>query len=78
MEELRCFVFEGMADELEDPSREKESYGVGPEAVDEDAGGKQGDGKKNGGDSERVAGAVYRVLMAGGVLRDPLFVGASA
>ena len=78
MEEFGRFVLEGMADELENPSCEKESDGVGPEAVDEDAGGEQSEGKKNGGDAERVAGTVYGVLMAGGVLRDPLVAGASA
>lgn len=39
-EEFRRLAFEGMADELEDPSQDEEGEGIGPEAVDEDAGHK--------------------------------------
>ena len=38
VEELGLFAFEGVADELEDPSDEEKGQGVGPEAMDEEAG----------------------------------------
>ena len=78
MEEFWFFAFEGVADELEDPSDEKERESVGPQAMDEDAGDKNCDREHDGWDSQGVAGAVYAVLMAGGVLGDPLLAGAMA
>jgi hypothetical protein len=75
-EEFRGLAFEGVADELENPSEEKEAESVWPEAVDEDAGEKNCHREHDGWDAQGVAEAVYAVLVAGGVLRDPLLVGA--
>ncbi len=44
--------------------------------MDENAGKKKQDRDQDGGDAQGVAGAVHVVLMAGGVLGDPLVVGA--
>jgi len=78
VEEFWFFAFEGVADELENPSEYKKSQGVGPEAMHENAGDEDADRQKNQRDAQGVAGAVHRMLMAGGVLRDPLLAGAVA
>jgi hypothetical protein len=78
VEKFGLFALEGVADELEYPSQQKEREGVGPEAMHENAGSEDGDRQENQRDAQRVAGAVHRVLMAGGVLRDPLLTGAVA
>ena len=75
-EKFRGLAFEGMADELENPSNDKEGEGIGPQAMNEDAGQKKRDGEQNRRYAQGVAEAVHGVLMAGGVLRDPLLVGA--
>jgi hypothetical protein len=67
-----------VADELENPSCEKQSQRVQPQAVEEDAGYKKREREQDGRDAQRVTEAVHRVLMTGAVLRDPLLVGASA
>jgi len=46
--------------------------------MDEDAGNKDWNRQQNGRYAQRVAGAIHRMPMTGTVLRDPLFVGASA
>ncbi len=71
-------AFEGMADELENPSNDKEGEGIGPQAMNEDAGKKKWDGEQNRRYAQRVAEAVYGMLMAAGVLCNPLLVGAVA
>ena len=78
MEEFGGFALEGVADELESPSEQEQEGGVGPEAVQEDASYEQGYRDENCRDAEGVAGSVDGVLVAGGVLGDPLFVGAVA
>lgn len=78
MEELGGLAFEGVADELEDPSEDEQGEGVGPEAVVDDAGQEDWDRQQNRWDAERVTGAVDGVLVAGRVLGDPLFTGAVA
>ena len=77
-EELRGLAFEGVADELEKPSEEEKTQSVGPQAMDEDAGYKYRDREDDGRDAQGVAEPVHAVLMAGGVLGDPLLVGAIA
>ena len=72
------FAFEGMADELEDPSQDKETESIGPQAMNKDGAEKNQDGNQNGRDAKSMAGPVYGMLMAGGVLCDPLLVGAVA
>ena len=44
----------------------------------EDAGDKKREREQDGRDAQRVTGSVYGMLVAGGVLRDPLLVGAVA
>ena len=46
--------------------------------MEEDADQKQRQRQNNDGNAKGVAEPVYRVLMAGGILRDPLFICASA
>ena len=78
MEEFRRFAFEGMADELENPSDEEQSQRVQPQAVEENAGDKKQDREQDGRNAQRMTGAVHRMPMTGAVLRDPLLVAASA
>src|SRR5579863_1779528 len=78
MKEFWLFALEGMADELERPSHKKKRQRVGPQAVNKDACDEQCERNQNGGYPEGMADTVYRVLVAGGILRDPLFVGAGA
>ncbi len=44
----------------------------------EDAGNKKWHGEQNGRNAQRVTNAVHRMPMTGSILRDPLFVSASA
>jgi len=46
--------------------------------VVENAADKNWDREQDGRDAQRVTGSVYGMLVAGGVLRDPLLVGAVA
>jgi hypothetical protein len=46
--------------------------------MEEDAGEKNQDREQDGRDAQGVADAVHGMLVAGGVLRDPLLVGAVA
>jgi hypothetical protein len=78
LEKLWRFAFEGVTDELEDPSEDEEAQGVDPEAMDEQGGCRCGDRNDNGWNAQSVAGSVYGMLVAGRVLRDPLFAGAAA
>ena len=78
MEEFWFFTFEGVADELEDPSQQKKSEGVGPQAMYKNAGYEDADREENQRDTQRVAGAVHRVLMTRRILCDPLLAGAIA
>lgn len=76
--EFRGLAFESVADELEDPSHDEESKCDGPEAVNEDGQDEEGERKHDQRDADGVADAVDRILMAGGILRDPLVPGAVA
>ncbi len=78
MEELRRLAFEGVADELEDPSDREKCRGVEPEAMVEEASDEDRDGNENRRNTERVAGAIDGMLVAARVLRDPLLAGAVA
>jgi hypothetical protein len=77
-EELRGFALEGVADELKNPSQDEQQQCENPQTVEEDAGEEDYERRKNQGDAERVTGAVYRVLMTGGVPCNPLLRCASA
>ncbi len=78
MEELGTLAFEDVPDELKGPSEGEECYGVEQGLAYKDAYDEKDDGDDDERDPERVAKAVHGMLMAGCVLRDPLFAGASA
>jgi hypothetical protein len=78
VEEFGRLAFEGVANELEGPSHQKQSQRVKPQPMKEDAGHKKRHREQNGGYPQRVAHAVHRMLVTGAVLRDPLLVAASA
>jgi hypothetical protein len=78
LEKLWWLAFEGVADELENPAQNKKSETVRPEAVNKDSCEQNQHGNQNGWNAQGVAATVYGVLVAGGVLRDPLLVGAVA
>ncbi len=78
VEELRRLAFEGVSDKLEDPSQNEEAESIGPQAMHKDAADKQQQRNQDGRDSERVARAVNRMLVAGRILFDPLLVAAVA
>jgi len=78
VEELRRLTFEGVADKLENPSDEEQSQRVQPQAVEENAGYKNGDRKQDGRNAEGVTDSIHRIPMTGAVLRDPLLVSAPA
>lgn len=67
-----------MPDELEYPSQNKKTEGVGPQPMHKDGTDKNEDGNENRRNAQGVAGSVYRMAMAGGVLGDPLLTGAVA
>jgi hypothetical protein len=78
VEEFGRLAFKSVADELEDPSDHEQAQRVGPQAMEEDAGEKNGDRNHNCRYAEGVADAIDGVLVAAGVLRDPLLTGAIA
>lgn len=78
MEKFRRLAFEGMSDELEDPSDDEERQSVEPEAVIEEAGNEDGDRDEDGRNAKRVAGTVDGMLVARRVLGDPFVAGAVA
>jgi hypothetical protein len=78
VKELRLLAFERMADKLEHPPPQKKCQRIRPQAVNKDAGEKQDKRNQNRRYPKGVADAVYRVLMARGILRHPLFVATAA
>jgi hypothetical protein len=77
-EEFGGFTFEGVADELQNPSKDKEGQGDEPQAMVEKSCQENRDRNQNRGYSEGVAEPVHRMLVTAGVLRDPLFASAVA
>ena len=77
-EKFRRLAFKGVADELEDPSDREQPKRVEPQAMKEEAGDGDRDRNENSGNAECVADAIDRMLVAAGVLRDPLLAGAVA
>src|SRR5690242_1610261 len=67
-----------MADKLENPSDDEETESIEPESMKKESSDSQRNRDENRGNSERVAGAISRMLMAAGVLGDPLFGSAVA
>ena len=78
VEEFRALAFEGVPDELENPSDQKQSERIEQQAVEEDAGHKKRNREQNRGDAQCMTRAIHPVLVTGTVLRDPLLVGTSA
>jgi hypothetical protein len=68
VEEFRGLAFEGMADELENPSGKEKTERVRPQAVEEEAGKKQWQREQDGWDAQGVAEPVHGMLVTGGVL----------
>jgi hypothetical protein len=77
-EEFGWLAFEGVADELEDPSDYEKPERVEPQAMEEEGGDEDRNRDQNRRNAEGVAEAISRVLVAAGVLGDPLFAGSSA
>ena len=78
MKKFRRLAFEGVPDELENPSDEEQSQRIHPQPVEEDAGDKKWNREQDGRDTQSVTHAVHRMLMAGAVLLNPLPIAASA
>src|SRR5258706_2007576 len=78
VEEFRRLALEGMADELEHPSGDEKTERIGPQAMEEDTAKKEWKREQDGRDAQGMADAVYGMLMAAGVLRDPLLASAVA
>lgn len=78
MKEFRRLAFKGVANELEDPADHEQSQRVEPQPMKEETRDEDRDRNKNSGNTESVAEAVEGMLVAGGVLRDPLFASAVA
>ena len=74
LKKLRRFAFEGMADELKNPSDDKYTESIGPQAMEEDAAEKKQDGQKDSRNAQSMAQPVHGMLVAGGILGNPLFV----
>ena len=73
MKELGLFALERVADELKRPPHKEKRKRIKPQPVNEDAPDEQCQGDENRRYAKRMADPVYRVLMAVGILRDPLF-----
>ena len=74
-EELRRLAFKSVADELENPSQDKQGERVRPQSMKENAGHENWHREQDGRNAQRVAESVHRVLVTAGVLRDPLLTG---
>jgi len=74
VKKFRLLTLESMADELEGPSHGEQRERIKPQSVNEDGSEEQPDRNQNCGNPQGMAYPVYRVLMAAGILRDPLFV----
>ena len=78
VKELRLLVLECVTDELERPSHKKKRKRVNPQPVNENAYEEQAERNENRRYPQGMAYPVHRMLMAAGILRNPLFVGATA
>jgi len=77
-EEFRRLAFEGVTYKLENPPNNKKSESQGPETVQKRSSEKQDQRQNDQRNADGVAEAIDRMLMAGGVLRDPVIPGAIA
>jgi len=71
-------MLEGMSDELQRPSEDEEGSGIDPQRMEKDGGQEKYERNNNCRDAKSVTRPVHGMLMAAGVLRNPLLVGASA
>src|SRR5512146_2547514 len=78
VEEFRLLAFEGVADELQHPAEDEQTHRVPEQGMHEHRGHKQGQRNHDRGNAEGVAEAVYGMLMAGRILRDPLLAALAA
>lgn len=78
MEEFGLFTLEGVADKLKYPSSHEDSRGVGPQLVKEDAGNKECQRNHDERNTQRMAEPVDWMLMAAGILGNPLTIRTSA
>ena len=74
VKELRLFPLERVPDELEHPSHKEKHKSIEPQPVNKDAREEQNKRNQNQRYPQRMAYPVYWMLMAAGILRDPLFV----
>ena len=78
MKELGWLAFKGMTDELENPSKYEEAGGIEPQLMHENPSQEHDSRKQNGRNAESMTDTIDRVLMACGILRNPLRTTASA
>jgi hypothetical protein len=78
VKKLELFVLEGVTDELQCPSRQKKHKRIKPEPVNKNAEKEKTERNQNGRYPQGMAYPVHWVLMAAGILGNPLFVSASA
>ena len=71
VKELRRFTLKGVPHKLKQPSKREQRKCEPPEAMTEKSRCENGKRDQNGGDSVRMAEAVYRMLMASLILCDP-------
>jgi hypothetical protein len=76
VKKLRRLSLERVPDELQGPSRQEQGQRDPPQSRHEEPAHKDDEGNQNGGNAEGMAEAVDRMLVAGGVLRDPFPAGA--
>ena len=74
VKKFRLFALERVADELEGPSRDEKHKRIKPQSMNDDGPEEQYDRQQNCRNTHGMEYPVYRVLMAAGILRDPLFV----
>jgi hypothetical protein len=78
LEELRRFALEGVPDKLEHPSKYEQGQPIPPQAVEEYAPEKKWEREQDNRNAQGVTNPVHGMLMAGGVLCNPLLVSAIA
>src|SRR5215467_9065249 len=78
VKKFRLFTLEGVTDELQNPADHEQGQGIGPEKMKEDARDEYCQRNNDQRNAKCMTNPVHRMLMAAGILRDPLFVTASA
>jgi hypothetical protein len=78
VEELGLLAFKGMPDELQDPSHNEQRCAINPERVKKNGGSQERERKHDQRNAQAMANPVYEMSVAARVLRDPLFLSASA